>query len=135
VTLPHRIKFKQSNQNMPSHLIIKARREALGMTQEELAEACGVTRGAVQHWERQDGTAPARGKLSQVAKTLGISLAELVTGKLSGIPEPEQASAALSPAALELGRLFDVLTDRVDRAVANTAATEAILRVINSKKS
>lgn len=66
---------------MSTSEIIKARREALGLTEEGLAELCGVSRGAVQHWERPNGTAPRRKIQAKVAEVLGITVAELMHGQ------------------------------------------------------
>jgi SOS-response transcriptional repressor LexA len=64
---------------MSIHQRIKERREALGWSQDHLAEQVGVTRGSVQHWEREvGGTAPSRRRLQKVAAVLGLSTAELV---------------------------------------------------------
>lgn len=60
--------------------IIKARREELGLTEQQLADRVGVSRGSVQHWERKNGTAPSRKRQAQVAEALGISVAELIAG-------------------------------------------------------
>lgn len=45
---------------------MKLRRKAAGMTQDELAEAMGVTRSRVAHWERGARTVPD--DLEDVAK-------------------------------------------------------------------
>lgn len=50
------------------------------MTEQQFADALGVSRGAVQQWERPGGTAPKRSNQPAVAKLLGISIAELVAG-------------------------------------------------------
>ena len=50
------------------------------MTEQQFASALGVSRGAVQQWERPGGTAPKRGNQPAVARLLGISVAELVSG-------------------------------------------------------
>lgn len=50
------------------------------MTEQRFADAVGVSRGAVQQWERAAGTAPKRANQPLVAKLLGISVAELVSG-------------------------------------------------------
>ncbi len=50
------------------------------MTEQQFADAVGVSRGAVQQWERPAGTAPRRSNQAAVAKLLGISIAELVSG-------------------------------------------------------
>jgi SOS-response transcriptional repressor LexA len=50
------------------------------MSEQQFADAVGVSRGAVQQWERPNGTAPKRSNQQQVAKTLGLSVAELLSG-------------------------------------------------------
>lgn len=50
------------------------------MSEQQFAEAVGVSRGAVQQWEKPGGTAPKRSNQPQVAKLLGISVAELMSG-------------------------------------------------------
>ena len=64
---------------MTIHARIKAARKAKGMTEQQLADLIGVTRAAVQQWEREEkGTAPKRTIQGKVAQALGISLAELL---------------------------------------------------------
>lgn len=65
---------------MAVHRLIRQGRLRLGMTEQQFADAVGVSRGAVQQWERPDGTAPRRSNQPVVAKMLGISVAELVSG-------------------------------------------------------
>lgn len=50
------------------------------MSEQQFADAVGVTRGAVQQWEKAGGTAPKRSNQRLVAELLGISVAELVSG-------------------------------------------------------
>ena len=50
------------------------------MSEQQFADAVGVSRGAVQQWERPEGTLPRRPIQPQVAKVLGISVAELISG-------------------------------------------------------
>ena len=50
------------------------------MSEQQFAEAVGVSRGAVQQWEQPGGTAPKRSNQPRVAKLLGISVAELMAG-------------------------------------------------------
>lgn len=54
------------------------------MSEQQFAAALGVSRGAVQQWEKQGGTAPKRANQARVAKLLGISVAELVSGVSAG---------------------------------------------------
>ena len=65
---------------MSIHTLIRDGRRRLKMSEQQFAEALGVTRGAVQQWERTKGTAPRRTLQPKVAKLLGISVAELMTG-------------------------------------------------------
>lgn len=50
------------------------------MSEQQFADAVGVSRGAVQQWERPDGTAPRRTNWQCVAEVLGVSVAELLSG-------------------------------------------------------
>lgn len=50
------------------------------MSEQQFAQASGVSRGAVQQWEKPGGTAPKRSNQPVVAKLLGISVAELMAG-------------------------------------------------------
>ena len=59
---------------------IREGRRRLGWSEQQFAEAVGVTRGAVQQWEKPNGTAPKRATQPRVAQVLGISVAELMTG-------------------------------------------------------
>ena len=56
---------------------IRREREAKGLTQEELAEAVGVSRQAVSKWE--NGTSdPSTSNLCALAKLYGIPVEELL---------------------------------------------------------
>lgn len=63
---------------MSTHTIIRAGRLRLKMSERQFADAVGVSRGAVQQWEKEDGTAPKRAHQKKVADILGISIAELM---------------------------------------------------------
>src|ERR1700741_3747261 len=65
---------------MSSHRLIREGRRNLGMSEQQFADAVGVSRGAVQQWEKPGGTAPKRSNQHRVAELLGISVAELVSG-------------------------------------------------------
>jgi SOS-response transcriptional repressor LexA len=65
---------------MNIHRLIKEGRLGLGLNEREFADAVGVSRGAVQQWEKLGGTAPRRSSQHRVAQVLGISVAELVSG-------------------------------------------------------
>lgn len=55
---------------------IRAKREALKMTQQTLADACRVTRSVVARWE-SGGFAPQADKLPLLAKALGCTIDDL----------------------------------------------------------
>ena len=85
---------------MTIHARIKAARRAKGMTEQQLADLIGVTRAAVQQWEREEkGTAPKRTIQGKVAQALGVSLAELLGAEVpAGEGAASVAHAPLSPA-------------------------------------
>lgn len=59
--------------------IIRAKREAINLTQTKLAEKMGVTQGAVALWEKEE-TFPSTNKLPKLAKELNCSIDELLSG-------------------------------------------------------
>jgi transcriptional regulator with XRE-family HTH domain len=68
---------------------LRALREALGLSQSELAARCGVKLDSVQNWE-QGRTEPRLSALIQLAQGLGVSLdtlAGLQTKKRRGRPK------------------------------------------------
>ena len=65
---------------MSIHRLIREGRQRLGMSEQQFADAVGVSRGAVQQWEKPGGTAPKRSNQPRVAELLGISMAELLSG-------------------------------------------------------
>ena len=74
---------------MSIHSRIKAKRLALGLSEQALANMVGVTRASVQQWEREGGTAPKRSTQEKVAKALQISLAELLGADVAPHPTAE----------------------------------------------
>ena len=70
---------RQSSQQICQSLadVLKAQRTAHSMTQEQVAEAVGVSRQAVSKWE--NGTAePSTSNLLALAKLYGVDLNELL---------------------------------------------------------
>ena len=49
------------------------------MSEKQFASAVGMSRGAVQQWERPEGTAPRRSSWQRVADVLGVPVAELLS--------------------------------------------------------
>lgn len=63
---------------------LKVVREALDLTQEKLAEALGVTRSAVNNWEKGIRM-PGPAAMSRMAGRYGISLDWIYRGDMSGL--------------------------------------------------
>ncbi|MFN4281180.1 MAG: LexA family protein [Alphaproteobacteria bacterium] len=74
---------------------LRARREAVGLTQEKLARQCGVSRAAVAQWEA-GVTRPGLDNLVRAAKALDVWLSWLTAGdsSLPDGPSPFPAAAA-----------------------------------------
>jgi transcriptional regulator with XRE-family HTH domain len=80
---------------------IRVAREALGFTQDRLAQLVGVSRSAVAQWET-DRSGQVRANLARVAAALGVSVSFLVTG-VAGI-EGDVAETSDERALLALYR-------------------------------
>lgn len=76
---------------MSVHSVIREGRKRLGLTQQQMAERVGVTRSAVQQWEKEDGTAPNRTQQPLVAGVLGLTVAQLMggSGNSNAAPGPD----------------------------------------------
>jgi SOS-response transcriptional repressor LexA len=84
------------------HLIREGRRE-LRLTEAAFALAVGVTRAAVQHWERKDGTSPSRRTAPKVARVLKISLADLLSGGPRPAPQVHRIQSVPLVSGVEAG--------------------------------
>jgi SOS-response transcriptional repressor LexA len=73
---------------MSIHKVIREGRARLKLTEEEFAEAVGVSRSAVQQWEKEGGTAPKRKNQAVVARVLGLSVAQLMSGDVNTAAGP-----------------------------------------------
>ena len=58
---------------------IRALRRARGLTQDDLAAACGVSRSAVAQWET-DRAGQLRGNITRIADALDASIEHLLQG-------------------------------------------------------
>lgn len=63
---------------MSIHQKIRDFRRAKGWTEQQFADACDVSRSTIRLWELDGGTAPNRKKQPDVARVMGITVAELV---------------------------------------------------------
>ncbi len=72
------------------HRIRLARRHA-GLSQAQLAQAVGVQRSAVSHWEATQGKNPSVKHLRALALTTGVQFEWLATGRGGMSPSREEA--------------------------------------------
>lgn len=79
--------------------VVRQRRDALGLSQEELAERIGVTQEAISRIERGATSTPRRDTLERLARGLGVPLADLyiAAGIARGAGEAKRVVAALPP--------------------------------------
>ncbi len=86
---------------------IRGLRRARGLTQDELAAACGVSRSAVAQWET-DRAGQLRGNITRIATALGSSVEHLLQGSdpASGITGDELAMLRLYQACDPEDRTF-----------------------------
>jgi len=82
---------------------IKWRRDALGLSQQDIADKVGVNRVSVSQWERDD-TSPKGTNAQKLAAALSVSYDWLFTGKGS----PEQSN--VEPAVLPVGQRIPVIS-------------------------
>lgn len=80
---------------------IRAARRERGWTQDELAQAVGVSRSAVAQWET-DRTGQLRDNLGRIARALGVSIEHLMHGP--ALREPAIAATGDELALLRLYR-------------------------------
>jgi transcriptional regulator with XRE-family HTH domain len=92
---------------------IRAQRLARGLTQDQLASACGVSRSAVAQWET-DRAGQLRGNISRIADALQISVEHLLHGDTldSGMTGDEMAMLRLYRACDAEDRAFLLRTAR-----------------------
>jgi hypothetical protein len=103
--------------------------QALSVQQRDwkwLADRLGLKIQAVNHWERRG--IPARHH-TKIEQTL-----DQPRGWVAGDVMPFEAPSELSPSAIEIAVLFDMIPsrDRIRRAQAFNLATAAIMQVLQS---
>lgn len=112
---------------MSIHQRIRDGRLKLGLTEQAFADRIGVTRGSVQQWEKEGGTAPSRRHQPAVAKALGISVSDLMhntgsltsaIGPLSGGGAGRTAQATVWQAVVAIG----LALESVDQITRDQAA-------------
>lgn len=85
------------------------------MNEQQFADALGVTRGAVQQWEKEGGTAPTRKNQPKVAKLLGMSVAKLMSG------DDLDGNQAMTPAESEQDAMNNVVKGQLSQMALDLA--------------
>lgn len=91
-------------------------REAVGLSQEDLARRLGVKLKTVRNWEN-DLAEPRANKLQMVAGLLNVSIRWLLTGEGDGLdaPQDDHMPASISELLTELRDVKGQLTRASDR--------------------
>jgi DNA-binding transcriptional regulator YiaG len=113
LNLPVAASAKQADREMAEAVDVVALRKTLGLTQEEMASAAGVSTRTLQNWET-DGPSPAATRrlrdLSELARTLGDYMSTADIPKW--LRSPNQTFRGSAPIALLAeGRTRDVLIE------------------------
>ncbi|MBR2599660.1 MAG: helix-turn-helix transcriptional regulator [Erysipelotrichaceae bacterium] len=85
--------------------LIKKLRTDKGLTQQQLADRLSVTTAAVSKWERGKGF-PDVSLLEELANELGISISELVKGKMMQEEESSNNDELIIKVVKESGRQY-----------------------------
>ena len=72
---------------------IAAARDAIGMTEKDLARRLGVTPKTLQSWEA-DTAEPRANKVQMLAGLLNVSIKWLLTGEGEGVAPPDEGATA-----------------------------------------
>jgi transcriptional regulator with XRE-family HTH domain len=105
---------------------IKAGRLRLKMTEQQFADQLDVSRGNIYQWEKEGGTAPSRKRQEAVAKLIGLSVAELVTGTDAPVEVTAQPVAQVKEIPGDLALLVRWI-DSIDNApLRNTVVQECM---------
>lgn len=105
---------------------IAAGREALGMSQSQLAKRLGVTTDALEEWEF-DQSAPRSNRLQMLAGVLNVSLIWLISGESDGFEDDDEDSETEAESILRA--LRQLRSDQV-RLAERTGRLERKLRLI-----
>lgn len=88
------------------------------MTEQQFADALDVSRGTVQQWEKEGGTAPKRSRQEAVARLLGISVADLMlTHSASNVKwslEPSQSVVEIASHGRQKDRTNELVIHQFD---------------------
>ncbi|WP_347312867.1 helix-turn-helix domain-containing protein [Defluviimonas sp. SAOS-178_SWC] len=90
-------------------------REAMGLSQKDLAQRLGVRTKVIQGWE-EDLKEPRANRLQMLAGMLNVSLMWLLTGEGDGIEAPDARSAMSAESAALLPEIRQIRTEMGDLA-------------------
>jgi len=84
---------------MKTGLAIAQRREEIGMTQDELAKAVGVSKTSISRWESGDISNMRRDRIQKLAEALRVSPLSLLEEETNGLADTvsQQSNAQLLP--------------------------------------
>lgn len=102
-------------------------REAVGLSQEDLAGRLGVKLKTIRAWE-DDLSEPRANKLQMLAGLLNVSIRWLLTGEGEGIAAPDAGEAP--EGASELLVELREIRGQLDRAADRVAVVEKRLRAL-----
>jgi len=98
------------------------------MSEQQFADAIGVSRGAVQQWEKPGGTAPNRRNQPRVAALLNISLAELASGGSNVSSDAPMRAEVPIVSEVEAGNYTVIDNFKQDHAFETVAVTVPVQR-------
>ncbi|MBC7143106.1 MAG: helix-turn-helix transcriptional regulator [Rhodobacteraceae bacterium] len=90
-------------------------REAMGLSQKELAQRLGVRTKVIQGWE-EDLKEPRANRLQMLAGMLNVSLMWLLTGEGDGIDAPDARPAMSAEGAALLPEIRQIRAEMSDMA-------------------
>jgi transcriptional regulator with XRE-family HTH domain len=111
--------------NMPLGRRIQILMKERGLSAVRVAKECGITPGAVSNWFSTGRV--SKENLAVFCRLAEVDMARFIAGDAE---QPAPGPRSMSPEAVTLGWLLDQVPGRLDRVRANSAATEAILRVL-----
>ena len=129
---------------MNSQQRIRLARRHAGLSQAALAEAVGVQRSAVSHWEAVQGKSPSMTNLRRVATVTGVQFEWLATGRGRMALSPDEALDGVSavdatmvdePLELRMLAAFRTLAARSQAPLVELMEQMAAMRTGRSRAS
>lgn len=115
---------------MSIHKLIREARARMGLTEEAFGKLLQVSRGTIQQWEKEGGTAPNRKRQPAVAELLGITVAELMSGGVSTSTGPEIGGEVPLISDVQAGRF----TEHVDNFHPGDGGREMVATSVPVKR-